>query len=212
MANLYITKIRLEGQRIMGVLIWTVYLTFLEQSVTVKNKSVDITTKYMSLIRIITQAGPGATVVSILSYLTGKYWFPDLARNELVLTAAVFGFLFGLILKLLSKQAIFFVSFPIIVQAKREIDEKNDQDHFYFDHEDKKDDFDKFDGQVFQYTCLFYSGLLAVAVAGIHAFLLTGSLTTFGLLSIAGLSIVILCVFPVIKIRKIILMTPVMFE
>lgn len=182
------------------------------QSITAKNKPVDIATSSVSLIRIITQAGPGGTVVSILAYSIGKYWFPNIARNELVLAAAVFGFMFGLILKLLSKQAIFFVSFPIIVRAKREIDKKNDQGHFYFDNEDKKEDFDKFDGQVFQYTCLFYSGLLVATASGIHAFLLTDSLGTFGLLSITSLSIIILCVLPVIKIRRIILMTPVMFE
>lgn len=166
----------------------------------------------MSLIRIITQTGPGGIVVSILAYSTGKYWFPNIARNELALIAATFGFIFGLILKLLSKEAISFVSFPIIVRAKREIDKKNDQGHFYFDNEDKKDDFDKFDGQVFQYTCLFYSGLLVATVSGIHAFLLTDPLAALGLLSITCISIVILCVLPIIKIRKIILMTSVMFE
>lgn len=166
----------------------------------------------MTLIRIITQAGPGATIVTVLVYSVGKYWFPDIARNELVLAAAVFGFLFGLILKLLSKQAISFISFPIIVRAKRKIEEKNNQGHFYFDNEDKKNDFDKFDGQVFQYTCLFYSGLLVAVVSGIHAFLLAGPVATFGLLSVAGLSIVVLCGLSIIKIRNIIMMSSVMFE
>ena len=150
--------------------------------------------------------------MSVLAYSIGKYWFPSIARNELVLTAAVFGFLFTLVLKLLSKQAISFISFPIIVGAKRSIDKKNDQGHFYFDNEEKKDDFDKFDDQVFQYTCLFYSGLLVATASGIHAFLLADQVVTLGLLSIAGLSIVVLCGIPVIKIRKIILMTSVMFD
>lgn len=166
----------------------------------------------MSLIRIIVQAGPGGTVVSILAYSTGKYWFPNTARDELVLAAAVLGFIFGLILKLLSKQAISFLSFPIIVRAKREINRKNDQGHFYFDNKDKKEDFDKFDGQVFQYTCLFYSGLLVATVSGIHTFLLTDSLATLGLLLITLLSIIILCGLPIIKIKNIILMSSVMFD
>jgi len=165
----------------------------------------------MSLIRIITQAGPGGTVVTILSYVIGKYWFPDIARSELVLAAAVSGFLFALILKLLSKQAIAFISFPVILRAKREIEEKNNQGHFYFDNEDKKDDFDKFDGQVFQYTCIFYSGLLVAIASGAHAILLAGQRATLGLLLAAALSVIVLCVLPLIKIRKTILMSSVMF-
>jgi len=166
----------------------------------------------MSLIQIITQAGPGGTVVSILAYSVGKYWFPTITRNELVLAAAVSGFIFGLILKLLSKQAILFISFPIILKAKKEIDKKNDQGHFYFDNEDKKDDFDKFDGQVFQYTCLFYSGWLVAMATGVHAPILADKISDFAPLLISSISIVVLCGLPIIKIRKIILMTPVMFE
>ncbi|WP_135824486.1 hypothetical protein [Halorussus ruber] len=150
--------------------------------------------------------------MSVLAYSIGKYWFPNITRNELVLAAAVSGFIFALVLKLLSKQAIGFISFPIILRAKRSIDEKNGQGHFYFDNEDKKDDFDKFDGQVFQYTCLFYSGLLVAATSVIHAFLLTGRLATLGLLAAACVSIVVLCWLPIIKIKKTILMTTVMFD
>lgn len=150
--------------------------------------------------------------MTILAYFTGEYWFPSTARNELVLAAAVFGFIFGLLLKLLSKQAISFLSFPIIVRAKREIDRKNNQGHFYFDNEDKKEDFDKFDGQVFQYTCLFYSGLLVATISGIHAFLLTDPLATLGLLLITSLSTIILCGLSIVKIQNIILMSPIMFD
>ncbi|QRY22821.1 MULTISPECIES: hypothetical protein [Halobacterium] len=150
--------------------------------------------------------------MTILSYLIGNYWFPDIARNELVLAAAVFGFLFALILNLLSKQAIAFISFPFILRAKRDIEEKNSQGQFYFDNEDKKDHFDKFDRQVFQYTCIFYSGVIVTIALVVHAILLVGQRETLGLLAAAALSAAVLCVLPAIKIRKIILMTPVMFD
>jgi len=78
----------------------------------------------MSLIRIITQTGPGGVITTILTYGTASYWLPDLARSELVFSAAVTGFLFMLILELLSKPAISFLSFPIILQVKRDMEKK----------------------------------------------------------------------------------------
>lgn len=105
----------------------------------------------MSLIRIITQSGPGGVITTILSYGTARYWLPDVARTELVLGAAVAGFLFILLLELFSKQAILFVSFPVILRVKREME--SDQDRFINTYKQNREDFDKYDEQVFRYTC-----------------------------------------------------------
>jgi len=139
----------------------------------------------MSLIRIITQTGPGGVITTILTYGTASYWLPDLARSELVFSAAVTGFLFMLILELLSKPAISFLSFPIILQVKRDMEKKNSQENFIDKYKGNREDLDKFDGQVFRYTCLFYSGLLASVVFGIHAYLITGRLMSLGLFALS---------------------------
>ena len=81
----------------------------------------------MSLIRVITQTGPGGVITTILAYGTARYWLPNITRNELVLGAAVTGFLFILILELFSKPAISFLSFPIILQVKKEIEDLNQE-------------------------------------------------------------------------------------
>jgi|AntRauMinimDraft_4_1070384.scaffolds.fasta_scaffold06696_2 hypothetical protein len=166
----------------------------------------------MSLIRIITQTGPGGVITTILTYGTASYWLPDLARSELVFSAAVTGFLFMLILELLSKPAISFLSFPIILQVKRDMEKKNSQENFIDKYKGNREDLDKFDGQVFRYTCLFYSGLLASVVFGIHAYLITGRLMSLGLFALSLLSILILCLSSFMKIKRTIQMAPVMLE
>jgi len=117
-----------------------------------------------------------------------------------------------LILELLSKPAISFLSFPIILQVKRDMEKKNSQENFIDKYKGNREDLDKFDGQVFRYTCLFYSGLLASVVFGIHAYLITGRLMSLGLFAPSLLSILILCLSSFMKIKRTIQMAPVMLE
>jgi len=90
-----------------------------------------------------------------------------------------------LILELLSKPAISFLSFPIL-QVKRDMEKKNSQENFIDKYKGNREDLDKFDGQVFRYTCRAFA--------------------------LSLLSILILCLSSFMKIKRTIQMAPVMLE
>lgn len=150
--------------------------------------------------------------MALLTYLLVSYWMPGLTRNSAVLLAASVAFFYILIIELLSKPAVSFLSFPIILRVKKEVDEKNDGGHFYYDHEENQEELTKFDSQVFRYTGLFYSGFVVSLVALVHFFLLSDTLLTLGSIAVSILSLFFLCYLPIIKIKRTITTTPLMYE
>jgi hypothetical protein len=61
-----------------------------------------------------------------------------------------------------SDEIIRFLTFPIIKDAKRQIDKKNSREELYYDHKDKWEKLDEYDDKVYQYAVVIVSGVFIV--------------------------------------------------
>lgn len=158
----------------------------------------------MSLVRVVTQGGPGGIVLFFYLYGSFKFWVPSKSRFTLIFIAVVLAYLLPLLIELLSDQAISFISYPIIKDAKRKIDEQTGDEDFYFSHEDKQDKLDEYDDKVYRYTVLTYSGSTIFLTLPIQGYFFKGILGFISALGYASLFLIILSYLPYRNLRKII--------
>lgn len=125
----------------------------------------------MSLVRTVSQGAPGGVVLLFYAVGTGEVWFSEYQSQSIVAVAAVIGFLYLLLIELVSDAAIGFVALPIIFSAKEEIDANTGSENFYFDHEDKKSELNDYDDQVFRYTTVLYASIIVALTAPIQGYL-----------------------------------------
>lgn len=158
----------------------------------------------MSLVRVITQGGPGGILLFL--YLSGScwIWMENWTRFILLFPAVVIAFLFPLLIELLSDITISFISYPVIKEVKKEIDEKTGSENFYFDHEEKQEKLDEYDNKVYRYTVLTYSGFFVAITLPIQGYFLKGVLGFFSGLGYAFIPLFLFSYLPFRKLRKII--------
>ncbi|WP_152421549.1 hypothetical protein [Haloferax gibbonsii] len=166
----------------------------------------------MSVGRIITQGGPGGSIIGIYTLVSASFWFPSYTIQDYVIVGALVALLFPLLIELTSDRAIQFIAYPIIKGAKAEIDEKIGDEHMYYGHEDKKDELTDLDDKVYRYTVLTYTG-------GVVAVTLPGQVYYFSDLSMTLPSLLISLLFfflfsymPYNKIKKIIESSPKLYD
>lgn len=159
----------------------------------------------MSLVRVVTEGGPGAIVLFLYFYLSGLLLGLDVTPGVNIAIFVTVAFVFPLIIELASDWAIKFVALPIIVSAKKEIDENIDsEEDFYYDYEENQEELTKYDNQAFRYTVLLYAGALISISLPLVGYLYNG---LFGiLLALLGSALVFLTLvyLSYIKLRKII--------
>lgn len=152
----------------------------------------------------VSQGGPGAFLLFIYIYGSLYYWIPSVGQGARLFSAASVAFVFSILLELSSDYATGFITLPVISRTKQGIDQVAGEGHFYWDHEGKQEQLDKFDEQVFRYTVVIYSGVLICLSLPIQAFAVAG---IYGGLIAIGVDIIVFSAFiylPFKKVRNII--------
>ena len=119
----------------------------------------------MSLIRVVTQGGPGGILLLLYIIGSGYIWSGSIDTRAVVFVAVVAAFLLPLYVELDSDRAIRFISYPIIKQSKEQIDDKTGDEDYYHDHPDKQAKLDNYDEKTYRYTVLVYAGAFIIVTA-----------------------------------------------
>lgn len=157
----------------------------------------------MNMRDAVAQGGPGASLLFLYIYASLYLWIPSINQGPRIFIAASAAFVFSVSLELGSDAAIAFISFPIILRTKREIDEVSDGGEFYWSDEDQQDKLDKFDNQVFRYTVLIYAGAIICLSLPIQGYFYGVN----GLTVAVSSSLIVFLLFiylPFLKVRNII--------
>ena len=138
----------------------------------------------MSLIRVVTQGGPGGVLLMLYVIGSGYIWTGTVDNRVVIFVAVLAGFVLPLYISLDSDRTIRFIAYPIIAEAKREIDQNKGNEDFYHGHPDKQDKLDDYDEKTYQHTVLVYVGALIVITALIQAIIIESTTyTAAGLLT-----------------------------